>query len=495
MSVSAAKSRVMQARSALESGRGDDVAQILQAAEGFLADATPEEKAPILAEIAVLRVQLAATMKPEDRRALSAAQGKIRQARSAVAEENFFGLEETLGAAEKFLATTSPAVSGHADIAAAKAEIGTLRARGRGLKDPAAGSPVVSAAAPAASGGAAPGTSHGVHEAMAVPAAHASASGSEAPRTPVDWEYAAIKERVGAGWGDIYPDIHGWEHEALPLDAGPLDEPLLPLTRAAVVRIGYMLRDPATRANRSDPSFEAAYVASEQQFDAAAAQLANAYHAVLGAAEALPTPGRRADLDRPVQIAASAEIALHGTTYREAVVTRARALGARWQAEHVAIVRPHVAQAEALAREADAAWPLIMQRTDVQPELDPTKLASRGKTILLRGVINRCGWELGGAGYDFAVRAGNAPLAGAFEPHVVAALERAYAAGFEVSDRIAWDVIGVVDGPDTIGERTLVTLEDETTHLEIGVIEEWRRIVCLRLKIIALRAGPVAVGP
>ena len=489
MSVSAAKSRVMQARSALESGRSDDVAAILQAAENFLADATADEKAPILADLKVLRDQLATTMRPDDRRALVAAQGKIRQARSAVLEENFFSLEDTLGAAEKFLAAISATATVHADITAAKQEIGDLRARGRGLKVPLSGTPIA-AAAPVG-----PASSHGVPEAVAVPAAHAAAVAIEAPRTPVDWEYAAIKERVGAAWGDIYSDIQGWEHEALPLDSKPLDEPLLPLTRAAVVRIGYLVRDPATRANRGDPMFEAAYVASEQQFDAAAAQLSSAYHAVLGAAEELSLPQRRMDLARPAQIAASAEIALHGTTYREAVVTRARQLDARWQAAHAARIRPQAAHAEALAREADAAWPLIMQRTDVQPELDPTKLASRGKTVLLRGVINRCGWELGGAGYDFAMRAGSAPLAGAFEPHVALALDRAYAAGLDVSDRIAWDVIGIVDGPDTIGERTLVTLEDQASHLEIGVLEEWRRIVCLRLKIIALRAGPVAVGP
>ncbi len=159
-------------------------------------------------------------------------------------------------------------------------------------------------------------------------------------------------------------------------------------------------------------------------------------------------------------------------------------------------MQAHHLQHDAHVRDADAAWPTIMARTDVQPKLDPTRLAARGKTVLLAGAINRAGWELAGRDYDFAVRGGSVPLAGVFAPHVRDALVKAWTEDrLDVSDRIPWDVIAVVDGPDTIGERTLITLEDNDTRLEIGILEEWRKIPCIRLEIIALHAGPVAVGP
>jgi hypothetical protein len=114
--------------------------------------------------------------------------------------------------------------------------------------------------------------------------------------------------------------------------------------------------------------------------------------------------------------------------------------------------------------------------------------------VLLRGVRNRAGWDFNDC--DFSMRVAGSPVGGWYEPHVRAALEHAwYALKLDVNDRIPWDVIGIVDGPGTIGQRTTVTVRSRETSLEIGKLEEWRPVDCVRLRIIALHAGPVAVGP
>jgi hypothetical protein len=84
MSLSAAKSRVMQARTQLETGRIDDVDPTLLAAERFLDGLPDDERAPLLAQITAIRAELANVIKPEDERKISAANGKLRQARSQI---------------------------------------------------------------------------------------------------------------------------------------------------------------------------------------------------------------------------------------------------------------------------------------------------------------------------------------------------------------------------------------------------------------------------
>ena len=64
----------------------------------------------------------------------------------------------------------------------------------------------------------------------------------------------------------------------------------------------------------------------------------------------------------------------------------------------------------------------------------------------------------------------------------------------DVNDRIPWDVIAVVEGPDKIGIRTRVTLKDRSSGATLGELEEWPPIDCVRVRIIGLHAGPVVVA-
>jgi hypothetical protein len=118
------------------------------------------------------------------------------------------------------------------------------------------------------------------------------------------------------------------------------------------------------------------------------------------------------------------------------------------------------------------------------------------KTVVgIDRVYNRLGWDFAGRSFGFAARVNDIVIAGVYDKHVLDALEHAWhELQLEVNDRIPWDLIGVIEGPDKIGARTAVTLRDKASGAEIGTIEEWATIECTRIRIIGLHAGPVAVA-
>ena len=268
-------------------------------------------------------------------------------------------------------------------------------------------------------------------------------------------------------------------------------------TRAAIQRIRYLLEHPETRQRRaSEPALEARYREAEAILASAADKLAAAYGRVLDAAEQRPTPMRRLELDRPLLIAVAAETALAGTRHVEPVVARAQALDTRWKAEVAATMQARQQLYDRLAGEADARWPSIVTGLGARDGFDPRDEAWRTKTIVLSAVYNRAGWDFSAEDYPLAFRHDGVPLGCRYEPHVVAALEHAwFEQKLDVSDRIAWDLVAIVEGPGQIAERTTVILRDRETHREIGKLEEYRPVPCVELRVIALHAGPIAVGP
>ncbi len=553
MSISAAKSRVMQAKMQLESGRTDDAEATLLAAERFLEGLSVDEKAPVVAELAAIRAEIASRMRPEEERNLSAAKNTLRQVRSQLESKQFLGLEDTIAKAERFLQDVGPThkVDVVKDVAALREQLRTAtgvssidadtvvlrsadRASGaRATVDPTSiKTDALARALPILrelEAGVASDPFEGLEQREAYVAtrklytlkdrvevalgpvaeddedvkairARLVETDRKIEKASAAWGKAELDAQVGGSWMVIQSDIEGWDLEAIGTNTGPLEEPRLPKTQAAIHRIGYLLADPETKrirdVNRGDPTLDAVYRTAEATFEAAAAKLDAAFNKVLDEAEKLPTPMRRLELDRPALLAFGAEYAFKGTSYLEANVARARKLDERWKAELAAIMKTRQALYAKLAAEADAAWPALVERTGAHEEFDPTDVTARGKVVLLRGVYNRSGWDFGGRDYDFAMRFDGTPVGASYEPHVLKALEHAwYELKLDVNDRIPWDVIGVVDGGGKIGEKTIITLRSKDTGLEIGKLEEFRPVDCIRLKIIGLHAGPVAVGP
>jgi hypothetical protein len=310
------------------------------------------------------------------------------------------------------------------------------------------------------------------------------------------WGRAELTSQVNNTWSFVEQEIAGWEAEALSSEARPLETPDLPKTRLAIQRIRYLLDDPATKKIRAEnPSVEGTYRNAEEIFEKAAAKMNDAFAVVLEAGEKIKdAPLNRIELDRPNLLSYEARQSLAGTKYAEAAFARAQALDQRWRAEMAALMKARAELTEKLTAEADAAWPAIAARIQAV-EFNPDT-AKQGALIKLEGVYNRCGWDYSGRAYDFAMLWGETVLAGAFEPHIVKAIEHAcYELKVGFSDRYPWDVYAVVEKPGKIGERTQVIVRDKFTNFELGKFEEWPSIDCLRVRIVALHAGPVAVGP
>lgn len=311
------------------------------------------------------------------------------------------------------------------------------------------------------------------------------------------WGLAKFHDKIRLSWDIVAnnEEIAGWREEVANDEPRLLEVPSLPRTRTAVMRIGWLLHDDETVSARAehpdDEVVRSTYQRAEEEQAAAVAKLSEAYHAVLALAEQAETPTRSDDLYKTGHFATAVQSSFEGTTALEALLERTTALEKRWEAEVAAIKQGRQDLYDRLAVEADKDWPAIVAATGAEETFDP--LDPVGKVVHLSGVYNRSGWDFNN--YDFCMRWDGVPVGGSYESYVLQALEHAwYELKLDVNDRITWDLVGIVQGGGRIGERTKVSVRG-SNGLEIGTVEEWPSVECVRLKIIALHAGPVAVGP
>jgi hypothetical protein len=70
---------------------------------------------------------------------------------------------------------------------------------------------------------------------------------------------------------------------------------------------------------------------------------------------------------------------------------------------------------------------------------------------------------------------------------------RAAQIGDGVHDHIDWEVIAVVEGTGTVGQRYTSEVKDD--HLNVlAKIEGYRPVSCVTVRVLAVHAGPVAAG-
>lgn len=285
--------------------------------------------------------------------------------------------------------------------------------------------------------------------------------------------------------------IAGWEDEKT---SGEYD---YPKTALAVRRLRWFLAD--TEMGRLWKEFpdlaaiQSVRTDAQKALEAATAKLHAAFGAALGALEKKPRPSNRVDLEEPSRFAGQAGSQFEGTRHAETNVARARALYDRWQKEIEADRAAREKKYRELAVVADAAWPAIVARIQADDEFDPRGGSARGKTVLVKSIRNRIGWDFGGP-FDFAIWVDGMPVVGNFDQKVTAAVNDACEkVGLPLDDHTDWDAVLTIGGPGKIKERTEVIIRNRS-NLEIGKLEEWRPIDCIQCSVIALRAGPVAVG-
>ena len=303
------------------------------------------------------------------------------------------------------------------------------------------------------------------------------------------------RNRVSEAWRLEGEAIAGWEQEQHAADANSVD---LPKSALALRRLGQFAADGELAriraAHAADADLQAPFAEAERIHSDAAAKLDAAYRAVLTKLESGPRPDNRIDLEEPGRLASKARGDLKGTPYAEPNAARGDALYDRWQKEIAADRAVREAKYRELSAVADAAWPAIAASIKAEDGFDPTDSGSRGKTVRFNSIRNRIGWDFSGR-YDFAMWVGDVPVVGNYDDRVTAAVNSACErAGLPLDDHTDWDVVFQVGAPGKIKQRFRVIVRDRNLR-EIGTIEEWRPVDCLMCTVIALRAGPAAVGP
>ena len=308
------------------------------------------------------------------------------------------------------------------------------------------------------------------------------------------------QDRVTSHYNGILDRVAGWENEAI--DAAPpsMYPPSLPRTRDAMVQVLSLQSDAeVVRIRGGYPDNEIiqeTWRDAQSLFSAAADKVNSAFVRNLDHVERMPPPMREDDLQQTVHLSSAAETMLEHTRYREPILGRIDALNRRWRKDYTELLEARRQTYEQLSADAEDRWPTIVAASAASEGFDPWSSGAVGQTVLLRQVYNRCGWEWSGREYGFAMKYRAKVLAGVWEPHVLKALEHAwYELKLDVGDRIPWDLIAVVEGAGQIGERTTRTLVDKRSGDTIGQIEEWPNVECVRLRVIGLHAGPVAVAP
>jgi hypothetical protein len=221
--------------------------------------------------------------------------------------------------------------------------------------------------------------------------------------------------------------------------------------------------------------------------------MASAFNHVMEAAEKMATPVEDRWLrDKPSYLVTNARGTFQDTKYGEPVIVRIQALDQRWQDELAGVQDARKNLGEQLSVEATQKWPSIVAAIPTVSDFDPSS-AKPGDAVHLNGVYNRAGWDFDGNQYGFSMRFNGVPLGGIYESYINKALDHAaYELKLSIDDHKRWDLIGIVLGSGSIRERTKRTIR---RGMETETIEEWLPVSCLRLRIIALRAGPVVVGP
>lgn len=315
------------------------------------------------------------------------------------------------------------------------------------------------------------------------------------------WAVKQVEERFASSWKFASQDFAGWESDSITsAKESHRQVPGFDKTIRAIRGTLYWLNDRDTKETAAKYKDDAVIVATMQTasktLEGAAAKLNDAYNSVVAQAEREPMPSRESDRGEVDQLAGDAARWFEGTRYKDANVARAGALSNLWKAQIARIQKEMQETLNRLTAEANAAWPAIEAKAGAERGFDPAQVSEwKGKVIEIKGYYNRSGWDFNGA-YDWAADIKGHPVAGTYDDRVKAAFaEGSRHTQFGIDDHVGWDVIAIVEGPGTIKRRTHTDWRDKDSGELIMKTESYEPEPCVTIKIIGLRAGPVAVGP
>jgi hypothetical protein len=142
---------------------------------------------------------------------------------------------------------------------------------------------------------------------------------------------------------------------------------------------------------------------------------------------------------------------------------------------------------------ASKAWPDMAAKFDAQDGFDPDR-PPVGKYVRLRGIDNRMGGQFASDEFPFATKINGKPVAGRFDPVVVAALDACEEKFGYRSYPSEWDVIAMVEsGTARINEVTTNEVRDAGGS-RVGSFDRSTPVEAPIIKIVAIHAGPVAAA-
>jgi len=307
------------------------------------------------------------------------------------------------------------------------------------------------------------------------------------------------------GWEDETRSPR-WEEYAAQAPSHDMADLLMPKTVIAIARSQAWLRSDRMAGGWDDGEDGAALatlVEARRIKDVATRKLATALERVLGEAERAAPPAAERELERVdrllVGLVARIDRWFEPSAQRDANRSRTRALRARWSQALAKQRQESLAVYRKLAAVADAEWPAIEGaidfKSDFATDFAPSELAAwRGRTIKLGRVYNRAGWDFAGP-YRFAVRVKGVPIVGNYSPEVTAALNEAQRRiGRPPNEHTPWDVIAVVEGEGSVNQRNETHITGKGKAEKVTLVT-WDPAACVTIRIIALHAGPIAVGP
>ncbi len=315
------------------------------------------------------------------------------------------------------------------------------------------------------------------------------------------WSKARVEATVTAGWKFNIQNVEGWEQEK-PNAGDKPNEWMMPKTAAALRNAAYWLNDDQIkklRAENPDSAVVKATIAeAERTHDTAASRLNDAFNAAMAQAEKWPTPMGEKRFDRVIAswMASDADQVFKDTKYQQPNVARAKALDAKWEQEIQTKLKAQAELRKKLSAEGDAAWPAIASSAGARANFDAHSL-SKGDKILLKRIYCRAGWDFDGLQYEFALRVNGVAIAGTYDKTVNDAIKQAWTKldGPPLDDHEPWDVIAIVEGPATIRRRVKTDIIAEDTREVILKLDGFQDEPGIKVKVIALHAGPVTAGP
>ena len=316
-----------------------------------------------------------------------------------------------------------------------------------------------------------------------------------------EWVNVRVEASLAGNWKFTQQGFSGWDQETAKTNGRAFAPLGMGKTVQAVQNTTYWLNKPEHREIREkqkdQPKMMAIFAEAEKTLADATAKLDAAFNQWMDAAEKQPRPqgANRFDLSAASDMGRHAAEWFAGSKYKDANVARAKTLDEKWKAEIAVIQKQHEEALKKLTAEASAAWPKIEAALKPQDGFSPADAAAwKGKTIRLKGVRNRTGWDFDGQ-YDIVVWVDNQPLAGSYDPKVTQAFnDISSKIGNGIDDHIDWDVIAIVQGTGTANRRYTTEVKAADNSV-IGKIEGARPMDCILIKVIAVHAGPVAVGP